>query len=48
MILVRDTVPKQSVRRIILVLQMAEAAATGAKYLEHRSTKGELDNEADL
>ena len=48
LILFRDTIPKQSVARIISVLQMTETAATEAKYLDHGSTVGELDHEADL
>ena len=47
LILFRNTIPKQSVARIISVLQMAETAATEAKYMDHGSNLGELDNQAN-
>ena len=46
MILFRDTIPQQSVTRIISVLQIAETVATHAKYQDHRIAMGEMDNAA--
>ena len=47
LILFGDTIPKQSVLRIISVLKMAETVAPEAKYQDHGTTVGELGNVAD-